>query len=181
MNLSVYFQHMNTGKVIQLTDPRNVETYRTAKLARVYWREIPAPVMLLPGLNDTLVAMRDYAAMVLDFEQADALAAFWEALAAFAASSWTCPGCGEEQPADTGCEMCERCAGCCTLSTNVDTPPTAGCEVCERCAGCCTCHDDSDVPCPDCGWHDCCCGDWRKARRLAAEFNADWFEDRRRL
>jgi hypothetical protein len=110
----VYFQHMNTGQVISLVSEPDIEAYRYNKLNRVYWREISAPVLPLPGLNDTLAAMRDYAAMVLDFQQADALDDFWRALAEYAANAGTCTGCGYEFHESRLCTDCGRCADCCT-------------------------------------------------------------------
>ncbi len=118
------------------------------------------------GMDDLLTAMRDYAAMVLDLQMVDALAAFWLALGEFAAHAATCTGCGYEFHEDQLCEDCGRCPACCTCGDD----------------------DDSGEPiCPDCGWagEDCCCDwrggdwslDWRKAQRVAAEFEADWFED----
>lgn len=118
------------------------------------------------AMDDLLTAMRDYAAMVLDLELQSGLDAFFSALAEFAAHAATCTGCGYEFHEEQLCEDCERCAECCT------------------CGG----DDDSGEPiCPDCGLllEDCCCRwdgpywsfDWRKARRVAAAFEADWFED----
>ncbi|HEX2908748.1 MAG TPA: hypothetical protein VHO69_17890 [Phototrophicaceae bacterium] len=108
------------------------------------------------GMDELLAAMCDYTAMVLDYQFQDGFTAFLAALAEFAASSWTCPGCGIEQPEDTGCGDCGRCDACCTCQS-----------------------EDEPVICPDCGLalEDCCCCwdgpywsfDWRKAKQQATE------------